>query len=109
MIRARFYVGSKPTTVDAIDPLMGVERTLSVLALLHVQGATVVPAIGWWEGTTEGSHVVELLGDYTEESVRQLAESLRDAHNQDAVLWTMEPVTQSGLEARPNGANKCTT
>jgi len=103
MIRATFYVGSRAWSVvaDVVDedPAPILQRTIGALATLGIDGATLTTAIGVWRGEPELSLVVTLLGDYTEETVRQIAESLRDAHDQDAVLWTMETV-HGGTEER---------
>jgi len=101
VIRARFYLGTRPLSGNVRDDRMAVGWTVTLrridhvadlLAELHVAGATVTPSVGLWKGALEPSLVIELLGDYSEESARAIAERLREAHGQDTVLWTIEPI-----------------
>lgn len=106
MIRARYYVGTRPVqSAEDVDMPALLDRMALVLALNGVQGATLLPALGVWEGEAEGTVVVEILseGSYvtTEhaEQAAELAERLRAAGDQNAVLWTLEPVS-SGMAER---------
>ncbi len=100
MMRARFYVGTSPGPIADADPLAVIEPILDALGAADVQGATIIPSVGAWLGQTEASAVVELLGDYTEESARAVAEFLRLRLDQDTVLWTLEPLALSGATHR---------
>jgi hypothetical protein len=80
--------------------LQRIARVTELLIELGVKGATITPGIGLWEGAQKPSLVIELLGDYTAETARQLAETVREAHNQDSVLWTLETLALTGSEDR---------
>lgn len=64
---------------------------------LGVQSATLVPALGLWEGATESSVVVDIYGPVP----RSLAEDLRLRCRQDAVLYSEIPCHWRLADARP--------
>ena len=101
MIRLRLYLGSSPHEGPSDTIPAGVERidhVAEVLTHMLVSGATLIPAVGMWEGALESSLVIELLGDYTADSVRAIAGELAERFDQDAVFWTLDTVGQSGAE-----------
>lgn len=112
MLRARFYLGSR-----AFDPGLPMERravrvvghdfilrahaVAHVLAALGLPGATITPAVGIWQDTTEPSVVVEVLGGPELEALAPaVAENLRARFAQDSVLWTVETLKAHGSADR---------
>ena len=51
----------------------------------HVDGYAVMPGIGSWRGVREASLTIDLIGP-TAETVRVIAEQIRQANDQEAVL-----------------------
>ena len=81
MIRYRVYVGTGESG--------GVARQVQT----HFPGATVLPAIGVWEGRVEASTVVEIItGGHEPDRVSLLAEDLRSVFQQGSVLITHEEI-----------------
>ena len=114
MIRARIYLGSVPllgadtlaaaqqdrTAVGWTTTLRRIGRVADILAELHVDGATIYPAVGMWQSDLEPSLVIELLGDHSRDTIKAVAEELRQRFSQDVVLWTIEHVAESGAAVK---------
>lgn len=85
MKRYRFYCGLR-------DPRGNDVAILHYTQQVTVRGFTVFETTGYWEGCREPSIVIEIICEPFEIDAEKLARLLRDAGNQDAVLWTEEPV-----------------
>ena len=68
----------------AIGEPVTLDDVASVLEAHGVEGATLIPAVGYWQGKRERSVVVTLAG-IPERTVRRIAESICQQFNQDAV------------------------
>lgn len=65
----------------------------SILQILnkHVKAYTVFTATGIWEGTEENSLCIELIG-ISFQDVATIATAIKEANNQDAVLYTAHEI-----------------
>lgn len=62
----------------------------TLLARRGFDAATIIPATGIWKGNIEGAVIIELVQPASaRENVLQLAEDIRAAHKQEAVLVTI--------------------
>jgi len=97
MSRHRGYVGANETGQ------VETEKVFATLSDAGLPGATIYPATGLWEGQTEKSVVVEVLGELPNKlDGRELARSLAVRLNQQCVLYTRDTVDVafiSGAEA----------
>ena len=91
----RFNVGlkSKPTR----DDYSTVGR---VLASFGIDGATIFPAVGIWRGEQEHSIVIDVVDIFwdtwtNDKGVKDVADKLRVAFDQDFVLVTEHSITAS--------------
>jgi len=70
------------------------EQALYPLISALFSGATVYPSRGLWEGKTEDSTVIEVLGSHEDRAkVFILARNIREAFAQTAVLVTIQNVS----------------
>ena len=86
MKRYRFYCG-------LIDSRGNVVTILHYTQQMTAKGFTVFETTGYWEGMKEPSIVIEIICESYEINPKALAERLRKAGSQAAVLWTEEPIT----------------
>lgn len=70
-------------TVNVGEPASPQELA-DALTRYGVQGATIIPALGLWQGKVEQSNVVQI-GGIDEQRVRELAGLIRDEFAQQAV------------------------
>ena len=97
--RTTFYIGlHSPCERDSNrSGAVAARRTLALDSLSDAYDAlTVTDTLGVWEGNEEPSIRVEVLGEDSPEGrerAREIARSIRDDLNQDAVALTFEPVT----------------
>lgn len=75
---ARLYLGGD----TGATPETIAEQVSSVF-----EGATITPGIGLWQGSSEPTFVIEILGASTADALR-LARMLRVRFRQDAILLT---------------------
>lgn len=107
MIRVRFYIGEVPEMAGGGPSSWSAHREraralAAVLTLHGIQGATLYPSLGLWEGRLEAATVVEVLATTLGGGkVREIATALRAAFDQDTVLYTVEyPGRDFAVEAR---------
>lgn len=100
MNRIRIYLG---TNADAqwSDAEPACRGLAAFLAAHGVEGATILPGFGLWQGAVEPCAVIELLTDWTGADAAALAGELREWGDQASVLWTLEPIPESGSSDRP--------
>lgn len=95
---ATFYIGADNDTGAPIG-----EATVARILKMHgFDGATILPARGLWAGGSEGSTVVYVVTDATDERARAVADaagSLRGAHDQTEVLYTLAPIFRGAAHA----------
>lgn len=88
MNRYRVYVGTGEAMVVA-SHVSG-----------HFNDATVQPAIGVWEGEIETSTVIEIITERPDsDGIRQLADELRRAFEQESILVTHEHLEVQSLKS----------
>lgn len=63
----------------------------------EIQGATLIPAVGLWEGIQETVTILEIVGPFP----RSLADRLRKEYRQDAILVQETPIFWSLNYAKP--------
>ena len=91
------------TTVHVGLPSADAMAELSAIVASHYEGATVAPAQGIWQGTTEPSAIVTIIHpDATSWNVRTdaLCRHLCDSLHQSCILVTTEPVAAHTYAAR---------
>jgi len=82
--RYRLYVGE-----TGPEDAPRIARLLRDVA--HVDGATLIPAVGVWEGEIESSTIVEIIGrENWLLNARYVAHVLAHAFDQDCVLLTVD-------------------
>lgn len=68
-------------------------ENLAHLVSLYFNGATLLDAIGLWQGVSENSTVIEVIGTRAiVDDILALAEDICSINNQSEVLITSEPV-----------------
>lgn len=88
-IRARFYCGLEDVNRDHLGP-----SVYRAVMNKHFTGYTMFAATGYWESEPEPCVVFEVIRDpYNAVSTVQVAEELREAGNQSAVLVTTEEIS----------------
>ena len=91
------------TTIHVGLPSADAMAELSAIVATHYEGATVTPASGIWQGSTEPAAVVTIIHpDSPSWAVRTdaLCRHLCDALRQSCVLVTTEPVAAHTYAAR---------
>lgn len=68
-------------------------ETVERLASEYFEGYTIYQARGVWKGTAENSLIIEIMGDVDPKAVRELAQGIKHANSQEAVL-----VVQSAIQ-----------
>jgi len=92
--RITYYVGLHVPTGENDSASVGVRRALALDSFSDAYDAfTVADVLGVWQGEEEPSLRVEVITGHGRAAARLLAETLRDDLNQDAVAFTVEPVT----------------
>jgi len=92
----RFYVGTGPDTI-ARDFEARYATVAAVLAFHGIDGATIMPAVGVWQGAREQSLVIEIVGDGPI-PVHDIADALRATFYQDSVLVVIYAAHHSLVE-----------
>lgn len=87
---ARLYLGCE-IDGDRQDPKAFAEPVLEVLAGHGIKGATMWSGLGLYNGSTEPTVVVEVLG-HGVDVLSQVASELRARLHQDEVAWTLHAV-----------------
>ncbi len=78
-----------------IGGVSGFCESLVRLVSRYFEGATILYGVGVWNGATEHSAMVEIIGDSNDlQTVAHLAGDIRLVHGQTAVLVTWTPVNQ---------------
>ena len=97
MQRTTFYIGLRSPVAGNMPTDIAARRTLALDSLADSYDAlTVADVLGMWGGIEEPSLRVELLGEDSPEErakAREIAATLREDLQQDAVALTFEPVT----------------
>jgi len=97
MQRTTFYIGLRSPVATNRAEDFEARRTLALDSLSDAYDAlTVADVLGMWEGIEEPSLRVELLGEDSPEErakARDIAATLREDLQQDAIGLTFEPVT----------------
>lgn len=88
MKRYRFYCGLVDREHNAVDYMVYVK----VMTQRFIRGFTLYHGTGYWEGNAEPSLTIEVLVESGHIDPDRVALFLRDAGNQDAILWTAESV-----------------
>lgn len=64
------------------------------LVAASFNGFTILSGTGYWKGSSEATLVIEIIGDQHDGlPVRRLAEQIRQANDQDAVLVTAQAIS----------------
>lgn len=97
MQRTTYYIGLRsPVAANDADTMAERKRTALDTLSDYYDALTVSDTVGMWGGIEEPSLRVELLGEDSPEErakAREIAATLRDDLQQDAVALTFEPVT----------------
>lgn len=64
------------------------EIVANTLTNYGIDGFTMYPVMGYWQGEREDSYKIEVLTDKGFDVMAEVAEILRDMYNQDAVMVT---------------------
>ena len=100
MIRTRYYVGL--STSDGLEVSREIQdKVTRTVADAYGGGCTCYHAIGYWQGTREGSLILEALSEDTPERPipEVLAAVLAQLAEQSSVLWTAERVAGGFVNA----------
>ena len=80
------------------------EKRITSLVTEVTVGFTLIPCRGYWKGLAEESIIIEIISPpcdndsaLSQQDISALAERIRIANNQEAVLWTVGAV-DAGLE-----------
>ncbi len=80
------YFQAKRNPVQNLIARLRFKREVVRLSQKHgIEGFTLLKALGAWQGKTEPSYQMQLVG-VSKDTVRALASDLRDAFHQDAVM-----------------------
>ena len=93
----RFYIGSSPGA--HVDQEARARRIAELLAFHAIDGATILPAWGVWQGSIEASTVVEIIASLDPAESRFLADDLRALFGQESVL-VVDALVESRLVER---------
>lgn len=96
-LRFRIYVGTQPGSNLTPETLVRTVRNRAKAASENLQGATVLPGVGVWEGELEATATIEWVHTLSTGSARnarrsawELAERLGEIFEQAVVMVTEE-------------------
>jgi hypothetical protein len=81
---------------------------IAAIARQRFEGFTLINAVGYWQGASEDSVIVEVVTDDASR-IKALAEDIRRTNHQQAVMVTSEPVTVEWALAPTDSVGPLTT